>query len=200
MRTNSFRRTPCRRSDARTLARRCESRCRPGRSNAAVRSSRQRCWPALRSDEPFRANVGDVRPTDQRWRRRHPSARQGWKDRRIPVKALLVQLPRPWVARFTAAAKRRSTWRLTARPQPRRCSLEPTETESSAAQCNTGSCVPSAAAASTARGQRCARARAATHLEPEAPPARLLAEGMKSCPRAAHMLAGRVLRRDIPRY
>jgi len=109
----------------------------------------------LRSDELIRANVGDIRRTDG-GAVIHVRGKGG-KDRRIPVEPPLVVVLDSYldtrVGRFPATARRRSPaggWAPGG--SPHRCSSAPTGTESPAAPCNTGCCVPSAAPASTPSG------------------------------------------------
>ena len=107
----------------------------------------------LRADELLRANVGDLRRTDD-GAVVHVRGKGG-RDRRVPIEAALVEVIEDYLdsrsTRFPATAKQRSSpGRGLAAPgrRRRRCLWVPMETASPAASCNNASCAPSVAPAS----------------------------------------------------
>ena len=115
----------------------------------------------LRADELVRANVGDLRRTDD-GAVIHVRGKGG-KDRRIPIEPALVDILERYLdtraARFPAAAKRRSSPGRGLAPgrRRRRYLWTPTVSASLAAPCNTGCCGRFAAPASTPTARRMCR-------------------------------------------
>ena len=107
----------------------------------------------LRADELLRANIGDLRRTDDGAVLQVRG--KGDKDRRIPVEPVLVDV----LEHYLDSRKPDSPTPLAAPPPPgdwpagrrqRRCSSVATASASPAAPCNTAHCAPSGRPASTA--------------------------------------------------
>ena len=106
----------------------------------------------LRADELLRANVGDLRRTDD-GAVVHVRGKGG-RDRRVPIEPALVEVIEDYLdsrgTRFPATAKQRSSpgRGLAAWPPAAPLFVGANETASPAASCNTASCAPSVAPAS----------------------------------------------------
>ena len=106
-----------------------------------------------RADELLRANIGDLRRTDDGAVLQVRG--KGDKDRRIPVEAVLVDILEHYLdsrkTRFPHTTRRSSpTGGLAGWPATHRCSSVATANASPAAPCNTAHCAPSGRPGSTA--------------------------------------------------